>query len=242
MLGGYGAGRSVEYLAPQVTCRLPDLSRDMYSPSVNFVQDTIVACYKDSCDKLQQGAWVKMADTRQNRSDHTSEVIGDSILLIGGTDSPTTTELVRVSGESVEGFSLGTAGRREHCSVKISDGTVVTIGGFGSWSQVTEYMGIGGEVTTRELPELLTGREQHVCGQYTAGETRVMAALVSHWTLTGPTLDPHWTLTGPSLDSHWTLIGPSLDPHLTLIGLSLVPHWTLAGPSLDPRWSLTGRA
>ena len=192
MLGGYGAGRSVEYLAPQVTCRLPDLRRDMYSPSVNFIQDTIVACYGDSCDKLQQGAWVKMADTRQNRSDHTSEVIGDSILLIGGTDSPTTTELVRVTGESVEGFSLGPGGRREHCSVKISDRSVVIIGGFGTWSKVTEYRGIvGEEVTARELPDLLTGREQHVCGQYRAGETQVMTTLVPHWFLTGPSLDLH---------------------------------------------------
>ena len=180
MIGGWSgdAARSVEFWSPGVTCRLPDFSRDMYNgPSVSFIQDTIVACYYDSCDKLQEGAWLKMADMRHVRGGHTGEVINDSVLLIGGIDSPTMTELVTVSGQSVEGFSLD-PGRKSHCSLKISDRSVVVIGGVGTESQVTEYMGLQEEVTSRELPDLLTGRWYHACGQYMDGETQVMEALV----------------------------------------------------------------
>ena len=175
------AGRSVEYWSPDATCILPDLSREMYEPSVNFIQDTIVVCYDDSCDKLQEGAWVKMADTLQYRYGHTTEVTSDKILLIGGDNANTTTELVTVNGQSVEGFSLDHV-RSRHCSVKISDSTVVIIGGGNTWARVTEYSGIGREVTSRELPDLLTGRQAHACGQFMDGETQVMT-LVSHWSL-----------------------------------------------------------
>ena len=182
VLGGGGTRRSVELWSPEVTCSLPDLSRDMLYPSVNFIRDTIVACYGDSCDKLQEGAWVKMADTLQVRSYHTSEVISDKILLIGGAYSYTTTELVTVSGQSVKGFSLD-PGSYGHCSVKISDSTVVLIGGEYTWARVTEYSGIGGQVTSRELPDLLTGRWHNACGHYMDGEIQVMPAMVPHWSL-----------------------------------------------------------
>ena len=115
-----------------------------------------------------------MADMRHVRGGHTGEVIGDSILLIGGIDSPTTTELVTVSGQSVEGFSLN-PGRKSHCSVKISFAGIVVIGGSGTWSQVTKYSDIDRAITTKELPELLTGRHLHACGQYTTGQYQVMS-------------------------------------------------------------------
>ena len=197
VLGGDNrdAWKSVEYWSPEVTCSLPSLRRVMdYSPSVNFLQDTIVVCYDDSCDKLEEGAWVKMADTRHTRRGHTSEVISGKILLIGGIDSPATTELVTVDDQSVEGFSLDPE-RINHCSLKISDKTVVLIGGYdtqsnsgtrGTESKVTEYSGIPVDVTSRELPDLLTGRFEHACGQYMAGETQVRG----HWSLTQPSHYP----------------------------------------------------
>ena len=68
VLGGYGGSnttRSVEYWSSEVKCSLPDLSRDMnFGPSVNFIQDTVVACYDGSCDKLQDGAWVKLVPSQ----------------------------------------------------------------------------------------------------------------------------------------------------------------------------------
>ena len=146
----------------------------MDSPSVNFIQDTIVACYYGSCDKLEDGAWVKMADTRKERFAQTNEAIGDMMVLIGGTgNSGSTTELVTVNGESVKGFRLN-PGRSEHCSVKVSPDTLLILGGKRTWSLVSEYSGIGGNVTSRELPSLRKGRRSHACGQYMAGETQVM--------------------------------------------------------------------
>ena len=158
----------------------------MFNPSVSFIQDTIVACYGESCDKLEEGAWVKMADTREIRAGHSSEVIRDSVYLVGGYGSPYMTELVKVTGEAVNGFSLY-PGRYDHCSVKISDNIVITGGQLQAvidgqvthqvTAQVTEFSGLGGEVTARELPDLLTGRRYHGCGQYMAGETQVMVRL-----------------------------------------------------------------
>ena len=82
------------------------------------------------------------------------------------------------------GFSLD-PGRKDHCSVKISEDTLIINGGYHTWYNVTEYSGIGGEVTSRQLPDLLTGRNDHACGHYTTGEIQVMAAMGTHWSLTG---------------------------------------------------------
>ena len=164
VLGGSGldsdVGTSVEFWS-EVKCALPDLSRDMYIPSVNFIQDTIVACFKDSCDMLQDGMWVKVADTLHTRTYHSSAVIGEQILLVGGESSPTTTELVDVNGGEVrEGFSLD-PGRRKHCSVQITATSIVITGGGDTESRVTLYEGIDQEATPQELPDLLTGRRDH---------------------------------------------------------------------------------
>ena len=185
MLGGSGldsgVGTSVEFWS-EVKCALPDLSRGMYSPSVNFIQDSIVACYDYSCDMLQDGMWVKVADTLYTRNSHSSAVIGEQILLVGGGNSPTMTEVVNVNGGEVrEGFSLD-PGRTHHCSVQITATSIVIIGGWDteSSSRVTLYEGIDEEGTPQELPDLLTRRSGHGCGQYTAGQYQVMEAMVPH--------------------------------------------------------------
>ena len=48
-------------------------------------------------------------------------------------------------------------------------------GGSGVPALVTEHSGLGtgGEVTTRELPDLLSPRLQHACGVYMVGGTQV---------------------------------------------------------------------
>ena len=154
VLGGYGGSnttRSVEYWSSEVKCSLPDLSRDMnFGPSVNFIQDTVVACYDGACDKLQDGAWVKLADTLHDRRHHTTAVTADSIVLMGGKNSPTTAELVRVKGGagSGEGFSLD-SGRQYHCSVQISASVLGITGGYDTSSQVTVLSGLDKTVTTR---------------------------------------------------------------------------------------------
>ena len=155
-----------------------------YGPSVNFVQDTLVACVYRMCDKLQDKAWVKMADTIHERKDHTGEVIADSLFLIGGSGypGPGSTELMKVTGGSVAGFDLDPS-LAYHCSVKLNANTIVVSGGVKRESLVREYSGIGGQVRTRALPDMLTRRRNHACGQYTTGETQVMAALGPCWSL-----------------------------------------------------------
>ena len=62
-----------------------------------------------------------------------------------------------------------------HCSIQLSADTIVLTGGQYTESLVTEHSGLGtgGEVTTRELPALLTPRFHHACGVYTVGGTQV---------------------------------------------------------------------
>ncbi|KAH9523188.1 hypothetical protein Btru_066048 [Bulinus truncatus] len=73
-------------------------------------------------------------------------------------------------------------------------------------------------------------------------------SLVSHWSLTGPSLVSlvshwfslvlHWSVTGISLVSHYYVIGLSLVSPWSLTGISLVSHWSFTGPSLVSHWYL----
>jgi hypothetical protein len=102
-------------------------------------------------------------------------VTAEGLLLVGGQYSPTTTELLPAEGGPArEGFPLQ-PGRWGHCSIQLSADTIVLTGGGGTESLVTEHSGLGtgGEVTTRELPALLTPRFDHACGVYTVGGTQV---------------------------------------------------------------------
>jgi hypothetical protein len=103
---------------------------------------------------------------------HSSAVTARGLLLLGGYDSPATTELATLDGgEGVESFPLQPE-RDEHCLIRVADSTIVLTGGRTTFGLVQELSGLdsgGWEVVARELPSLLTGRRQHSCGGYTNG-------------------------------------------------------------------------
>ena len=97
----------------------------------------------NSCIKLTQGGWVPLQDTLEGRYDHSSMVVGEKILLIGGLGSSSTTELVPLDGgASVPSVRLQ-PGRERHCGIPVSHNTVILTGGRFTRSMVTEMTVLG---------------------------------------------------------------------------------------------------
>jgi hypothetical protein len=147
----------------------------MLYPTVDTVEGRVLACYMDGCLELTGSGWEAGPSTLHSRQHHTSAVTAEGLLLVGGAGSPTTTELLPAEGGPArEGFTLQ-PGRQYHCSIQLSADTIVLTGGYRTESLVTEHSGLGtgGEVTTRELPALLTPQYDHACGVYTVGGTQV---------------------------------------------------------------------
>ena len=119
-----------------------------------------------------RGRWETLQNTSHWRVAHTSAITPDGILLVGGSGSPDTTELIPVDGSpSREGFPLD-PGRQFHCSIQVSETTIVLTGGLSTEFLVTEHSQLEDleEVVTTELANLTTGRYYHACGIYTVGE------------------------------------------------------------------------
>merc|ERR1719285_752503 len=135
ILGGSNARHSVEVWSPPPTsmqCNLPSLPRSTYGPSVEFLEGHLVTCYGTQCDQFNGSHWKSMANTIHRRRYHKSAVIGDHVLLTGGVDSHSTTELVPIGGgNSVQGFNLE-PGRDYHCSIQVGERAVVLTGGHGA--------------------------------------------------------------------------------------------------------------
>ena len=152
IVGGSQDWSSAEFWAPgELHCSLPSLSRERFDPSLNTWEDTLISCQGDSCDHLTPSGWQLWRQTLYSRVYHTSAVVtSQGLLLVGGYDSPTTTELLPwEGGESREGFTLQHE-RDGHCSIQTSPNTIVLTGGAYTDSLVTEYRGLdaGEEVTS----------------------------------------------------------------------------------------------
>ena len=112
---------------------------------------------------------------------HSSAVSADGLHLIGGSVSARTTELLPSDGGlSQEGFVLDVL-RRNHCSIQISNASIVLTGGEDSLFSVTEISGLGSgggnEVTSRKLPDLISKRSDHACGSYWVEENQASRSI-----------------------------------------------------------------
>ena len=77
-----------------------------------------ITCYMNSCDLLSPNlGWEEwMASTLHSRRFHSSSVTNQGILLIGGDDSPETSELLPWgTNQSIPSISLPPPGRSRHC-------------------------------------------------------------------------------------------------------------------------------
>ena len=133
----------------------------MWQPSVAVVGSRVLVCEKTGCLWLEKDGWQVGPDTVQMRRYHTSAVTDEGVLLVGGLDSPATTELVPLhGGESRPSFSL-MKGRREHCSIQTGPNSFVLTGGHleGTSKLVTEFTLLGlDQVETKDLPFLKQDR------------------------------------------------------------------------------------
>ena len=121
VVGGYPdkTSTSVELWSPGTSCTLPSLPSAMYGPTVDILQGLPVACYLTSCYQLTGAGWLHYQDTLHSRRYHTSAVLEEGLLLVGGSESLFTTEVLPGDGgESREGFSLK-PGRKYHCSIQV---------------------------------------------------------------------------------------------------------------------------
>lgn len=161
-----GSPSSAEFWAssPQeIHCLLPEIPRQMWQPSVEVVGSRALVCEKTGCLWLEKEGWQLGPDTVEKRRYHTSALTEQGVLLVGGMDSPTSTELVPLDGgESRASFALP-KGRREHCSIQTGPNSFVLTGGHphheGTSNLVTEFTLLGiDQVETKDLPLLLQGR------------------------------------------------------------------------------------
>jgi hypothetical protein len=199
-------------------------------PTVDTVDGRVLACYDDSCLELTGSGWEAGPSTLHSRIHHTSAVTAEGLLLVGGSYSRTTTELLPLDGgSSRQGFPLQ-PGRRDHCSIQLSADTIVLTGGWDTESLVTEHSGLGtgGEVTTRELPALLTPRWDHACGVYTVGGTQV----------------GRWPFLPDSPFQMLIVTGGSDGQRLAVEAVEVMAHpagsWREAAPLPTGRWGLRG--
>jgi len=116
--------------------------------------------------------------TVESRELHTSAVTSQGLLLVGGLGSISTTELVTGEGSSRESFTLE-EGRMGHCSIQLSESTIVLTGGQLHPNLVTEYSGIdnGWQVSAKQLQPLTSPRYYHACATYNLGHTQFLTVV-----------------------------------------------------------------
>ena len=88
--------KSTDSMPEMSKCNLPPLPVNISSHS----QDGLLQCGGAVCYNLtKEGLWRKSHDLRTNRWNHTSFSIGQSVILMGGEESPKTTEKVSDGSE-----------------------------------------------------------------------------------------------------------------------------------------------
>ena len=102
---------------------LRDYPRKMeYGPTANLVSGQLVACYENSCEIFNGGNWEHLVNTTSERTQHSSAVTDDRILLIGGYHSGST-EWISVDGSpsqpGMSGMDHGTAPFRSPPTVSL---------------------------------------------------------------------------------------------------------------------------
>ena len=187
--GGYtvdGWQNSVSLWAPQKKqCSLPSLppspnsSRGWIFFTIDWIEshETLVACLVLHCIQFKSGKWSNLGNMTHRRFHHTSAVIGNHLLLVGGSSDDSgmtpqnTTEYISFEdGTSVEGPQMVFA-RDGHCSIQVDSSTIILTGGRTEdtiVNSVVQYseLGVNKQSTSTELSLMKKARALHACGQY----------------------------------------------------------------------------
>jgi len=165
--------------------RCPTVSRGMWGHTTDSLPNGPITCYMNSCDLLTPdlGWEAGVVNTLHSRRFHSSSVTVQGLLLIGGDDSPETSELLAWgTNQSIPSVVLPSPGRSRHCSIQISEDIFILTGGSlpQTSNLVTELSNLGSnwQPVSRELPPLTIGRWEHACGMYTSveGDIRLVVA------------------------------------------------------------------
>jgi len=171
-------------LAPD--CTLPALPEERWGASLDVQATRPVLCGLSSCWQLSAGGWLNVGDTLQSRWYHSSAKTSEGLLLVGGSGSPNTTELLPIEGgQNTQGMNLD-PGRRMHCSIQVSNSSMVLTGGRlvnTATNLVTSYNLETGEGA--ELSGLITSRYHHACGSYHLPDLQ-MVLVTGGWDGYGP--------------------------------------------------------
>merc|ERR1719342_980004 len=146
-------------------CELPQMSQSKRY----HTQSGLTACGGDysgterSCIKFEDGSWTTLTDNLvEKREYHSSWVSPDGdILVIGGSGSFTTTEIVYQNGTSIRSFDLK-YDTKLACSIELPEMFILT-GGEYTETTVSRYSTSG---WMEDLPELNEGRRSHGCGYF----------------------------------------------------------------------------
>merc|ERR1719342_744003 len=164
--GGDGAMTSAEVLFTNGSsiCELPLMSQTKHS----HTQSGLTACgdYGTDirrCIKFESGSWTTLTDNLvEERYSHSSWVNPDGdILLIGGSGSLTTSEIVYQDGTSIRSFDLK-YDIKNACSIGLPEMFILT-GGEYTGATVSRYTSSG---WMEDLPELNEWRDSHGCGYF----------------------------------------------------------------------------
>merc|ERR1719289_486722 len=107
-------------------------------PTANLVSGQLVACQVDTCEHYNGRWWNEFTETRSTRTDHTSAVKEDRILLIGGSRSRST-EWIPVDGSPSQPGPFAVRHESSHCTIQLSADIILVTGGVGTEEYVTEY-------------------------------------------------------------------------------------------------------
>jgi len=163
--GGSGMSGEVLFTNGSSICELPPMPQ--YKDS--HTQSGLTACGGEvigterSCIKFEDGSWTTLTDNLvEQRRSHSSWINPDGdILLIGGYDSLTTTEIVYQDGTSIRSFDLK-YDTQYACSIELPEMFILT-GGSVTLTTVSRYSTSG---WMEDLPELNEGRRGHGCGYF----------------------------------------------------------------------------
>jgi len=164
--GGDGAYRDAEILFTNGTslCSLPDMPqlKEWHTQSGLTTCGGYLSNINDalSCLKFVAGSWTTLTDSLlYPRFDHSSWVTpnGD-IILIGGYESPNTTEIVYQNGTSIRSFDLMYE-TVYACSIELPEMFILT---GGQYKNTVSRYNLSGWLG--DLPDLNEGRSSHGCG------------------------------------------------------------------------------
>ena len=179
----WGPLQSVEIYSSNISQYLPDLPQDYRYHSCDFVEGEVLVCGGLSasgyCNYLTPDKdWSLHSNFTHPREGHSTSIITDSLLVMGGYFSSETSELFTpdIGNTWQPGQDLG----YDHvhgCAVKIAPEVILMIGGEKSLNTVVEWNITSGVKTRRA--DLLQGRYWHSCVFFNIRESGFRGVLVA---------------------------------------------------------------